>query len=372
MGVREKQVWYFHGAETMYTTQLTEFKGLSDLYVGLALRLPFDMDHFCWRISAGAYLPVANYKPEKPTHTSVTMSDSLGTFHEIRFHYNNKVGNGSMICSFGTAAQVSLEKMAITGMADYSLSFSETETQYWESRLYEDEFTHQSVPYKTKPGTTLSFALIYDYQAIEWFDVFARVTGMMYSGGWDEKEEVRIGHLDRADPALAVGVAVEQFGLVLQRGVHGGDGAGDGGVDVAHRLRAPDLGERVVRSDGGPDLGKFDEHDVSERVLGVVGDADRHGIAVAPAPLMVRGVAQVVGDVHIGSRIGSGWIEGQVEGEVGAERPARRPSRKFAARLPQDLLVLEIGRDPQAGMPVSPQQRDRIFSAALSGKWYRS
>ncbi len=209
MGVREKQVWYFHGLETMYTTQITEFKGLSDLFVGLALRLPFDIEHFCWRVSAGASLPIAKYKPEKPSHSSVTVGDSLSVFQQVRFHFNNKVGNGTTVFYFGTAAQVSLENMAITGLADYSLSFSEAETHYWTSRLYEDEYTYQSVPYKTKPGNTLSFALIYDYQAIDWFDVFAKFSGMMYNSGWDEEEGVRIGHLEKSIMSVGLGYEIQ-------------------------------------------------------------------------------------------------------------------------------------------------------------------
>jgi len=209
LGVREKQVWYFHGAETMYTTQLTECKGLSNLFVGLALRLPFDIDHFGWRVSAGASLPVANYKPEKPTHSSTTVVDSLGVFQQVRFHYNDKAGNGTMIYHFGTTAQFFTDNMAITGWADYSLCFSEAETHYWESRLYEDEFSYQSVPYKTKPGNTLSYVLTFDYQAIDWFDVFGRFSGMMYNGGWDEEEGVRIGHPEKNMMAVGFGYEIQ-------------------------------------------------------------------------------------------------------------------------------------------------------------------
>jgi hypothetical protein len=202
-------VWYFHGWETMYTTQLTECKGLSDLFIGLALRLPFDIDHFGWRISAGASLPIAKYKPEKPTHSSATLVDSLDVFQQIRFHYNNKAGNGTMIYHFGTAAQFFTDNMAITGWADYSLCLNETENQYWESRLYEDEFTYRSVPYKTKPGNTLSCSLTFDYQAIDWFDVFGRFSGMLYRGGYDDEEGVRIGHLEKNLMSVGIGYEIQ-------------------------------------------------------------------------------------------------------------------------------------------------------------------
>lgn len=209
MGIREKQVWFFHGYETLYATQLTEFKGLSDLFVGLAVRLPFDIEHFCWSISAGASLPVAKYKPEEPAHSASTMVDSTSVFHQVRFHYNNKVGNGTIIYHFGTGLQFSTDHFAITGLANYTMCLSEAETCYWESRLYNDEFIYQSVPYKTKPGNTLSYALIFDYQAIDWFDVFAKFSGAIYTGGWDEAEEIRIGHFEKNLMSVGIGYEIQ-------------------------------------------------------------------------------------------------------------------------------------------------------------------
>lgn len=209
MGSREKAVNYYHGLEYMYTTQLTEYKGLSDLFIGLAMRLPFEVDHFGWRVFAGATFPTAKYKPEKPTHSSATIGDSLFVLQEVQFHYNNKLGNGTIIYHFGTAAQFFTDNFAITGLADYSLSMNETETRYWESRLYEDEFSYRSVPCKTKPGNTLSYALTFDYQAIDWFDVFARFSGLMYSSGWDEEEGVRIGHLEKNLMSVGIGYEIQ-------------------------------------------------------------------------------------------------------------------------------------------------------------------
>ena len=75
--------------------------------------------------------------------------------------------------------------------------------------MYEDEFSYQSVPYKTKPGNTLSYVLTFDYQAIDWFDVFGRFSGMMYRGGWDEKEGVRIGHPEKNIMAVGFGYEIQ-------------------------------------------------------------------------------------------------------------------------------------------------------------------
>ena len=50
--------------------------------------------------------------------------------------------------------------------------------------------------------------------------------------------------------------------------------------------------------DRGADVGQLHEHDVAERVLRVVGDADADLAVLEPGPLVVLRVAQVVGHVH--------------------------------------------------------------------------
>jgi len=209
MGVREQQNWYFHRNERVYVTELSEYRGLSDLFLGLAFRLPFDIPHFGFSISAGASLPIANYEPDKPTHSSISRIDSTGIDRNIRFHFNNKNGMGTFIYQFGAGIQFFTDKFAITGLADYSLCGGEVKTITWESRLYVDEFTYQSVPCKTKPGNTFSFSIQFDYQAINWFAIFGRFIGMMGSGGWDEEQGVKIGHHEKNLMSVGIGYEIQ-------------------------------------------------------------------------------------------------------------------------------------------------------------------
>src|SRR6056297_653509 len=107
-----------------------------------------------------------------------------------------------------------------------------------------------------------------------------------------------LADLDPADPTRAVGIAVEQFRLALERRVDLGDRPGDGRIDVTDRLRALDLAERLARRDGATGVRHLDEHHVAERVLGVLGDADGHRTALDTHPLVIGGVAEFGGDVH--------------------------------------------------------------------------
>ena len=65
--------------------------------------------------------------------------------------------------------------------------------------------------------------------------------------------------------------------------------AADRRVDLARGLHALDHAGLGALGDGGADLRQLDEDDVAELRLGVVGDADRGGIAVDPHPLVVLG-----------------------------------------------------------------------------------
>ncbi len=59
----------------------------------------------------------------------------------------------------------------------------------------------------------------------------------------------------------------------------------------------------AAASTRGPHLGQVDEHHVAERVLGVVGDPDADVAALDTDPLVVGGVAEVVGDLHRARRL---------------------------------------------------------------------
>ena len=108
----------------------------------------------------------------------------------------------------------------------------------------------------------------------------------------------RIGHLDHTEPALAIRVVVDPLGGVSQVGVHVDDDAADGRVDVGHRLGGLDLAERLAGLHRGTSGRHLDVHDVAERVLRVVGDADAGARTLDLDPFVVGRVAEVLRHVH--------------------------------------------------------------------------
>src|SRR3954470_1126583 len=82
---------------------------------------------------------------------------------------------------------------------------------------------------------------------------------------------IRQPHPD--EPALAVGIVVDRLGTAAQRIVDLDDLPGHGRDDVGDRLHGLDLGIRLVLRDRRADLGRVEEDDLAELLLGGPGDA---------------------------------------------------------------------------------------------------
>src|SRR2546425_542427 len=100
-------------------------------------------------------------------------------------------------------------------------------------------------------------------------------------------------HLDH--PPLAVGIAVYECRVSLERLVCFYNGTTDGRIQLRHRLDGLDRPEDVVLLERGRRFGQLDEHDVSQFPLRVVGDADFHDLRIITLahPLVVLCVAEI-------------------------------------------------------------------------------
>ena len=95
---------------------------------------------------------------------------------------------------------------------------------------------------------------------------------------------------DLKNPSLAIRIAVDEFRMLREFRVGGGDFATDGRVNIAGGLdrfhhRAGFAGLHLA-SDGR----RLYEHDVGQFVLGVVADADGGGVALNAQPFVGFGV----------------------------------------------------------------------------------
>src|SRR5260221_7136803 len=102
-----------------------------------------------------------------------------------------------------------------------------------------------------------------------------------------------IGELDLDHPGRAMGIRVDDLGLVDEAGVHLGHRAGHRRVELGDRLDRLHRSEYLVRGDGAPHLGELQEHDVTELLLRVVRDPDHAERALDADPLVLLRIAAV-------------------------------------------------------------------------------
>ena len=94
--------------------------------------------------------------------------------------------------------------------------------------------------------------------------------------------------LHAKQPSGPIGILIEQFGLAGQRAIAGDDLAGHRTVDIGCRLDGFDHGAGLARAHGAADVRNLDEHQIAERALRVIGNADLDR-AVLPAGAPTRG-----------------------------------------------------------------------------------
>src|SRR5258706_6428423 len=108
-------------------------------------------------------------------------------------------------------------------------------------------------------------------------------------------------HLDH--PTFAVGIAVHERRISLERLIGFDDRAGDRAVQLRHRLDRLDRAEDVVLLELRRRLGQLDEDDVAQLALCIVRDADLYDLRVGALshPLMVLRKAEFFGDAGHGT-----------------------------------------------------------------------
>ena len=98
---------------------------------------------------------------------------------------------------------------------------------------------------------------------------------------------------------------VDELGRRGQLSIALDHGTGDRRVDVGGRLHRFDDGAGRTRFERAPGFGDFDEHEVTERVLRVVGDANLdEATRQQTRPLVALGVFQVGNDLAHGKAPG--------------------------------------------------------------------
>jgi len=173
--------------------QLQQFKGFSDLFLGVDARAPLPMRELDIIGSFGATLPIAAHEPDQPSHNAERSSDLL----VLNYQFNNKNGNGVPILFFGGAVKYRFPDLAFSVFGNYGYPTKEGESIVWKNRLLSnDQFEHRSSTYAYQLGTSMNIAVIGEYQVFSFFDVILAVATSQTEGGWSEVTGKRVATFD--------------------------------------------------------------------------------------------------------------------------------------------------------------------------------
>lgn len=166
-------------------SKLNETKGLNDLDLNLAFRIPPFIKGFDLSFSGGLSIPTGKYKPDRPTH-SIDPPDPLGGSFDAVYQYHSNPGYGKPTYSAGSSLQFSTSKLAIIVSGNYNTGTGEAESITWNHRLNSGNFEYTEVPYSYLVGSSANFSGFGAFQIFPWLVGYGQFGYAVSSGGWTE------------------------------------------------------------------------------------------------------------------------------------------------------------------------------------------
>ena len=207
-GLRTQNFIYISNAGIISHSEIENWKGFDDLYLGIDFTAPFLTDFMNWVVSGGIQLPVFNHEPDQPTHT-IDFFNYYSDSTVIRYYYNNKFGNGIPMVKIGTSLKIRFSKLALESSFDMKKGLSQGESIYWQSRYSNGVIDYREIPYQYDPGLTFDYQAAIAYQALDWLAVMFSYDGMYASGGWTTESGKKVGTGKISINSLGVGYEIQ-------------------------------------------------------------------------------------------------------------------------------------------------------------------
>jgi hypothetical protein len=183
MGIRSQNHVTETGVGSISTKEIQTYRGMDDLFLGLALSNPFRLDFLDLSVNGGISLPLFDHKPGQPSHR-VTLSEPFPGSMDIEYRYNNKFGLGVPVSSVGGAIKFQGRLFSATALFTWSAGLKEGESISWESRLSQGEIRYREIPCRYGVGNTVDYTAVMAWQAINWFAVLVSFEGFYNTGAW--------------------------------------------------------------------------------------------------------------------------------------------------------------------------------------------
>jgi hypothetical protein len=205
-GIRERNIG-IATEDQISIDHLDEYKGLDDLYIGLDIRAPLGLKWIDWTVSGGLFLPVADHKPEKPSHRILTLAYET-EYTQINYHYINKYSSGVPGASLGSSFQFCISNFSVLIGGNFMTGLKEGKSIFWNSRLVDGAFEYESQEYQYYPGQQISYHALLAYQAIDWFVILGSFSGLQTSNGWSNQSQKKIGYPEESFVGAGLGYEI--------------------------------------------------------------------------------------------------------------------------------------------------------------------
>ncbi len=185
-GVRAETIIYLSGADYNITVNnLTVTRGMGDLLIQAAVRLPIEYKLFDAGLSGGIYFPTAKYEMPQPVHT---ITDATGiNAYTINYQYRYLNGNGVPVYLFSAAGKITLSRFTFSTNYTIKSPSREGRNVRWDQALQTNKtFTYTSTPYSYLLNTSKLLNLTAHFQASGWLDINLNASSFRSAGGWTE------------------------------------------------------------------------------------------------------------------------------------------------------------------------------------------
>jgi len=157
---------------------------MGDLFIYAAIRLPIEYKWFDFSLKGGAFIPSAEFEPEKPdnTVTAVTAANS----YTVNLHYNNSNGYGVPVYLIAAATKFTFRKFSAEAEWTLREPAKEGKNIRWEESMADKLFSYYDKSYSYLLSRTTTFDASLHYQATGWFNIYLNGSYFRAKGGWTE------------------------------------------------------------------------------------------------------------------------------------------------------------------------------------------
>lgn len=171
--------------ETVVVNKLTESKGMGDLFIYTAFRLPMAFKWFDLSLKGGIFLPTAKSEARQPTNNVVSSLTASNTY-TVNLHYNYTNGYGVPVYLLGAATKLSYRKLSLQASWSMRTPKNEGTSIRWEETLVNKAFSYNDKSYSYLLSNSFSTDIAVHYQATGWFNIFMNGSIYRTKGGWTE------------------------------------------------------------------------------------------------------------------------------------------------------------------------------------------